>query len=1065
MIPIKPANVYWSDEQWQAIHISGNNVLVNAGAGSGKTAVLTERIIEILKKGVSLENLVVLTFTKAAATEMKERVRNKLISEVKNNPNLQKELDYIDQAAIQTFDSFALSIVRKYHYLINVEKSINIGDKTILSLRRKEIINQVFDKYYEDENESFLKLVSLFTIKNDKQLQEYIYKIDCQLDLLIEKRKFLNNYIEKFYNKDFINRNINKLKDLIQENIKIIKTRLNRIQERVSDEKLVNFANSLLENMTDLLAARTIFGYSEHINYTHPRLPSKCDEEEKAFVAYENDQIKELVKQIKIYLEYSTEEQYFNEIISTKEYAKVIIEILLEVDTLYNEFKKAVNSYDFLDIAKFAIQIFKENEEIRNNYKDSLYEILIDEYQDTSDVQESLINLISNNNVYMVGDIKQSIYRFRNANPEIFKTKYELYKNGESGIAIDLSKNFRSREEVLNNINLVFSQIMSPRLGGVDYMDNHSLIFGNYKYNNNKANSNYDLSLLTYDIEGLDLKQSEIEAYIIANDIASKIKNKYQIFDKDSDQIRDCKFSDFTILTSDKTKYDLYKKIFEKLKIPLAIHKDESFVRSNEIYVIKNILRAIYYLNNYYKHRDDFKDAVVSILRSFLIEADDEDISYLFTQEFIEQLKLVFPGVYHNLYKLMHEAQKSTLSEILREIYQVFGIYESIYKLGHVEEIENKLNYLIDKFKQLDLIGYTLYDAINYLDSIMKEKLDIEFSTPLPIGEDVVNMMTIHKSKGLEFPICYFPELNSKFNFREVKDRLSFDGELGFIIPVFDEGIKDTFYKHLVKQKGLEADISEKIRLFYVALTRAKEQIILVSQNLDDLANHNTEIVAFEDRLKYRSFYEIINSIQPSLEQYQRSVPVKVIDGDEVKASLDKYITDDIADINLFTVEVRKKDLEIVRPSGQTKKLLTKEVVKNMEYGTIVHEYLEFIDYQANISDQLNKINLSEFIKKKILSFYELDFFKKEILNIYHEHQFKYYKDGYEINGIIDMIIEYENKLIIIDFKLSDLENVEYQKQLSIYVDYLNTISNKDVEAYLYSIMQEILIPARGEKL
>lgn len=1055
MIPIKPRNVYWSDEQWKAIHESGKSILVNAGAGSGKTAVLTQRIIEILKRGISLDRLIVLTFTKAAAREMKERVRKALIKYSCDDSNLKSQLDYLDQAAIQTFDAFALSLVKRYHYLLGVDKSITIGDNVILEIKRKQIIDEVFNELYEEGSKDFLDFVALFALKKDDILKSNIYNLCTKVDLLTNSEEFLDSYFSKFYNHEYLDEKVDEFINLIKFDLDRIKLRLNNIEKIVTDEKLVKHYEGIRDSLADLLAVRTYKGILENIDVSIPRMPSKADEDEKIKVDYEKKQIKDLIDKLKKVLTFADIDEIKTELLATKNYVKVIIRIIKEVEKRFLEFKNKRNIYGFLDIAKLAIKIFKENSDLKDYYKNYIYEILIDEYQDTSDIQEELINEISNNNVYMVGDVKQSIYRFRNANPEIFKNKYATFKTAKDAIAIDLSKNFRSRKEVLKNINDIFSKVMSLDLGGVDYDLNHALQFGNLKYDKNAIN-NYDLDIYTYDYSDDSLTATEKEAFIVANDIKMKMAEKYKIYDKDNDCIRDCKYSDFTILVSQKDKFELYKKIFEYMQIPLVIHKDEDFVRSSEIYVIKNILRAVYSLINYDYYLNNFKDAIYSILRSFLIEASDEEISLIFMGNLKEGLILRFPLVYDNLINIARMVEKSTLSEILGEIYQIFDIYVNIVKLGNVEEVENKLNFLLSKFKELDSNGYTLADAIKYLEVLMEEGYDIEASEVIKIDESSVNIMTIHKSKGLEFPVCYFVELGSRFKVTESNDRIIFDKDYGFILPIFKEGLKDTILKSLLKSKYLIEEISERLRVFYVALTRAKEKIIIVCEDFNQVEDYYPDIIPYVERLNYNSFYAVLNSLRRHLRLYKRPT---LVNGSKDYLNTRKIaiLSKDTPLITLKSVNVGIEEVTKKIASSASSKLNTKEEIKKLEFGTLVHEYFELIDFKSDINKQLEKVNINNLIKNKIYKFYNLDIFKESIVNVYHEYQFSYNQGNINTKGIIDLIIEYEDKIYIIDFKLSELEKEEYKKQLQVYYDYLKMITNKQINAYLYSIIKEEL--------
>ena len=545
--------------------------------------------------------------------------------------------------------------------------------------------------------------------------------------------------------------------------------------------------------------------------------------------------------------------------------------------------------------------------------------------------------------------------------------------------------------------------------------------------------------------------------------ISEKISSKYQIYDKDQGCIRDCKYADFTILVSEKGKFELFKKIFEYNQLPLVIHKEEDFVRSSEIYVLKNILRAVYSLIDYNYFKDNFKDSIYSILRSFLINAADEDIAYIFSGDIKEGLNLRFNEVYTSLINISRMVEKSTLRQILGEIYHIFDVYYNIVKLGNVDEVENKLHYLLDKFALLDESGYTLLDAIEYLEVLINEGYDMEATEVVRIDDTAVNIMTIHKSKGLEFPVCYYLELGSRFKISETNDRISFDKDYGFVFPVFKEGLKDTIYKDLVKNKNLFEEISERLRVFYVALTRAKEKIIIVSEEFSKVPDFYAGSISLVDRLNYNSFYSILNSLRSTLAPYLKPSLIK---------GTKEYLRGRIVDleskqtpkINLRSVNVDIIEEEKKLGSTATPMLLSKAKIENMEFGSLIHEYLELIDFKKDLNKQLENLEISDKIKAKLINFYNLDIFKENILNIYHEYHYSYTKDNIVNKGIIDLILEFVDKILIIDFKLLDLEKTEYTRQLQIYSDYLKRLTNKKIDAYLYSIIKEELrIIIRGE--
>ena len=439
----------WTKEQLNAINEEGTNIIVSAGAGSGKTAVLSERVLRKLRQGVNINELLILTFTNAAAKEMEERIRKK----IKKENFLKDQLDLIDEAYITTFDSFSLSTVKKYHYLLNVSKDVQIVDASLIRLQKEKIIDEIFNRLYDEENFLFEKLIKDFCVKDDIQIREYILSINDKLDLKINKKEYLTSYLDKYFNQEKIDNDIKLFE-------KILLTKIEELNDLVHELSFFTdgeYFSKVSDSIKKLLESKTYNDILKNIDVKIPNLPKNSEDTAKEI----KDNISKIIKEVKSLCKYANIDEIKKQILLSKDYVKIIIDIILELDEKINEYKNKNDSYEFNDIAVLSINLLKENDDVRLEMKNSFNEIMVDEYQDTNDIQEEFINLISNNNDYMVGDIKQSIYRFRNANPYIFKNKYDKYSKNDGGIKIDLNKNFRSREEVLDNINTIFNLIMN----------------------------------------------------------------------------------------------------------------------------------------------------------------------------------------------------------------------------------------------------------------------------------------------------------------------------------------------------------------------------------------------------------------------------------------------------------------------------------------------------------------------------------------------------------------------------------------------------------------------------
>lgn len=1018
----------WTKEQEDAIYKDNSNIIVSAGAGSGKTAVLSERVLRKLKSGVSISNLLILTFTKAAAHEMKERIKSK----IKSIPELKDELLKVDSAYITTFDSYALSIVKKYGYLINVSSNCSIIEKSIIDIKKMEFMDSTFMELYENKDPEFLKFIDTFCTKDDKQIKSYMLSIISKLDLIYNIYDYLDNYLRDFYAEEYINNSIKEYEELLIEKI----GHLNKLFLDLEEYVEVEYYEKISLELSELLLSDNYNSIKQNIK-SIPQLPKNSLEEAKKI----KEEMSSIIKELTMLCEYSSIDDIKNIIYKTKENVSVIIKIVKKFNEKINDYKFSNDVYEFLDIAKMSIKILEQNEDIRNDIKNNLNEILIDEYQDTSDLQDLFISYIENNNCYMVGDIKQSIYRFRNANPNLFKNKYDKYTSCIDGIKIDLNKNFRSRSEVLNNINLVFDDIMTNMLGGADYKKSHRMVFGNSIYDTiGNTNQNNNMEFLVYDYNKDNIyKKEEIEIFIIANDIKNKIESGYKIFDKDTKEIRNVKYSDIAILLDRSTNFSLYKKIFEYLNIPLSIYKDEVLTNNTTINVIKNII----YLMINSNYNGDFKYSFISVLRSYLFNMDDNLIFEYFDNKNFNDCELI---------KKVRsiDFNSMSLSNTIIEIINSFNFYEKIITVGNVSNHIVVLDNLISISKNLENLGYDIYSFYDYLNKILEENYEINY--PVNLSLEGVKIMTIHKSKGLEFNICYFASLYSKFNKSDLKERFLFDNKYGFITPIFDNGIRSTIYKELLKRKYLIDEISEKIRLFYVALTRAKEKMIMVMpQSFNEIDN------SLFGKLKYNSFLDMISSIVDNLKPY-----FKHIDLEKINLSKDyNFIKQNNYKEKIDTVDEKIKINDIVITSIENEdkhfskinnKLYSSDEYKNTKFGTLIHSIFENIDFdnpQYNLLDPFIASKIKKFIETNIL---------KDSVNLYKEYEFMYEEDNVTYHGIIDLLIEYKDCFKIVDYKLKNVADEAYINQLNGYKKYIENLTGKKVYTYLYSIIDEKLV-------
>ena len=1014
----------WTKEQLDAINLEGNNIIVSAGAGSGKTAVLTERVLRKVKEGIHVDKLLIITFTNAAAKEMKDRIRSKL-----REANLSEEVNLIDNAYITTFDSFSLSIVKKYHTYLNISKNIGITDASLLSIKENKILDEILDEYYKDNNLLFSKLIENFCYKDDNDLKRLIIKLNHKLDLLYKRDEYLDNYIVNNFNEEKISSDIDKYFLEIKRLIDSMKIMINELSLYMDG----NYIEKINQYLSKIYKAEKYDDLVNSLEGRFPSLPKNTEENAKNV----KDRITSILKEIKQLIIYKDSEEIKKEILSTKDNISMIIELVNKLNSKFNLFKLNNNMYDFSDISRMTIKLIEENIDIKEELINNFQEIMIDEYQDTNDIGEYFISLISKNNVYMVGDIKQSIYRFRNANPYIFKSKYDDFSKSNNGIKIDLLKNFRSREEVLNNINLMFNNLMSDDIGGADYKKSHRMIFGNKSYiEKGNTNQKYDFSILQYE-EDKDYTNNEKEMFIIGKDIINKINSNYQIFDMKKQLLRNVNYNDFVILIDRATDFDNYKKVFEYLHIPLTLYKDEDLKKDKDILVIRNLLKLIRCIDKE-SYNEEFKYLFMSIGRSFLFEKSDEELfEYFYNDNFKNSdiyLKLI------DAYNYYYETSPKTF---FLKLLDIFNYEESLLRINNIKTGRVRIEYFYNLLNSFEEAGSDIEDFIDYLDDIFLDDSKVTFSLNNE-SSNSVKVMTIHKSKGLEFPICYFSGFSKEFSFRELNDNILYSDKYGIITPYFNEYVKPTIYKTLLKIDNRKEEISEKIRLLYVALTRAKENMIIVIPKID------TDKLIY-DKTKIKSFLDMIKLIYSDIEEYIEDINIEcnknylINEKNKVyKSKISNSISINDRDYSLIEIHEDKFS------KGGNKKI-SKEEIDKMKYGTKIHEVLEMIDF-----NNPDYSKLDSFIVEKVKSFIESDLIKNNLSSkFYKEYEFNYQDLDTLKHGIIDLMIESDKEIIIIDYKLKNTDDKEYNKQLNGYKDAISKRSNKPISLYLYSIIDE----------
>ncbi len=1028
-------------EQNLAVETSGTNIIVSAGAGSGKTTVLKKRVERILLSGVNINNLIILTFTNNAAAEMKERIR-KIINA---NPRLKDQAELLDSAYITTFDSFAQSLVKKYNYLLGINKNFTIVDDSIINLEINRIIDELFEQLYKEKDTDFLKLICDLEVKDDKRIRDALMLYSKNITNIIDRDKFLDTYISKFYDKEFIETSFLKYENIVFE----LRDKLIDLLENLKEEALKEDVISELE--TTILNLESASEYDEllDIDISIPaarkgwftdngkEIKTKVDLAKKELQGYLLESKKTLIKHYE----------------STKCYAKVFSSLLKEIDRRIKQIKKEHNVFQFYDIAFLAIDLVKNYENVRNEIKYKTYEIMIDEYQDTNDIQEEFISYIANNNVYVVGDIKQSIYRFRNANPYIFKKRYDDYAKNINGFKIDLNKNFRSRNEVIEDINLIFNNIMYDSIGGADYKNQHQMIFGNEGYLDHIDNKSYRTEILSYDNENTIYKENEGEAFIIANDILNRIKreDKVTYIEEDKMKSRKCDFKDFSILVDKSKNFELLKKVLEFRGIPCTIYKDISINEEDEIYILKNLVSLIICI----KEKNlgvEFKHAFVSIARSYVSELSDKEIFEIVTKESFKDT-----NIYKIAYDISLKIDSLSNRDTLELIVEKFEIINKLNVVGDVTERLCLLEYFMNNVNYLNNFGMSIYQIKNYFDELLSSKELIKMTTNKDASSNTVKIMTIHASKGLEYPFVYLPYLNSDIKKDPNVSRFKFSNTFGFIIPFYQSGTGNTFVSKTAKEEENRQALSEKIRLFYVAVTRAKEKLILINKfnkNISPETSLNEHCL-----LQLRTISDILTIIRYKINKYVRTINLDdegiTSDYNLIKLSNFKDRIPKVNErINLTSIKINSNLVDNKHFSKSLSRIVDRDLKERLDFGTFMHYVFEVYDFKNN---NLDDLNISDIYKDKVRNFLRHDEVKNiSKANCYKEHEVRFIDNGAIFHGFIDLLVEYKDHYDIIDYKLSNINSHEYVVQLTGYKNFVEKNYKKTCNIYLYSINKDV---------
>ena len=872
-------DVKWTSEQQKVIDLRERNILVSAAAGSGKTAVLVERIIRMLtdpEKPADVDRLLIVTFTEAAAAEMKERIRGAIEQALEERPedvHLQRQATLIHSAQITTIHSFCLSVIREHFHILDIDPSFRIAEEGELKLLRQDVLDELLEACYINAETSFLEFVEKFgTGRNDKKIEEIILKLYDYSRSYPQPELWLDACVRSYRTgRD----DGTGMEPACMERVKVL------VRQKTGDMLLILEEGLRLCGLPDgpymygemleadsavlehLLKQESFAGmYEAFQGIAWKRLSAKKDDsvdvDKRDQVKALREKVKKMMKDITAMYFYEAPEEILKDMEESADSMQVLTDLVKQFSEAFSRKKQSKNMIDFSDMEQFALRILTTEEEGRlvpslaaAEYQEQFLEVMIDEYQDSNLIQEAILTSVSTvskgrNNIFMVGDVKQSIYRFRLSRPELFMEKYETYSQEDSDRQrIDLHKNFRSREEVLGSVNFIFEQIMRRELGGICY-DGQAALYPGASYDpqldgQGRSLNRAELILVDTSDDGLAGETGrEREARAVARRIKELLLSG-RVLDKASGTYRAPRYKDIVILTrSIKGWADVFAAVLGEEGIPAYAGSREGYFETYEVSVLLDYLRIL----------DNFMQELplTAVLTSPFAGLNAQQLAdirnaypelpyyeavleYAHAEEQGGDLRKLLQAFLEKLEYFREMVPYTAIHELLWRIIEDTGYGLYIASMPGGAQREANVEMLVEKASAFEGTSYKgLFNFVRYIEQLKKYDVDYGEANIADEQSDTVRIMTIHKSKGLEFPIVFVCGMGKQFNTQDVKGSIVIHPEWGVGIDAIDLEKRtriSTILKKVIQEEITRENLGEELRVLYVALTRAKEKLIM----------------------------------------------------------------------------------------------------------------------------------------------------------------------------------------------------------------------------------------------
>lgn len=848
-------SVKWTKEQEKVINLRNRSLLVSAAAGSGKTAVLVQRIISMVTDEtdpLDIDRLLVVTFTNAAAAEMRERVGAAIENALEQDPynqHLQRQLTLVHNAQITTIDSFCIRILRDHFHKIDLEPGFRIADEGELKLLREDVCEAVLEDFYQKADPEFLRFADSYSgAKNDLQIKEMILKLYNYAESYPWPKEWLETCVqqyeaaneaeleEKSWIRDFLSYLNVRVEDLITAQEKLLEL----TQE---PDGPYMYEASIADDLRQLENLRKCEHFSQWqaaisaIDFKNIGRSGKYEGSvaKKDAVMSGRKRMKDQIDKWKKTIFATMLEVQLERLTQTSKMVRMLVTLTQAFSDRFQEEKQKKNMLDFSDVEHNALRVLVDSEtkeltETALEYQQQYREVMIDEYQDSNYVQETLLTAVSgvkngNENLFMVGDVKQSIYRFRLARPELFMDKYHRFSTEESSQQrIDLHRNFRSRREVVEAVNDIFYPLMEKNLGNVAYDAEAALYAGAvYPDYENADCCKPELLLVPSQESGMERREQEAAA------VAGRIRELVE-----TQEIPEITYKDIVLLLRSMFGWaETYQKVFEQEGIPLIVASKTGYFSATEVQTVLSLLRV---LDNPYQDIP-----LAAVMKSYFGKFSSEELAQIRSEypgmpfyQCVEQMLPVSEKIIafqEMLQKFRQRIPYTPIHRLLQEILDETGYRNYVAALPAGEQRRANLDMLMEKAVAYEQTSYHgLFHFIRYIDRLMKYDVDYGEAEIVSEQENAVRLMSIHKSKGLEFPVVFVCGMGKQFNEQDLNSNMIFHPEFGIGLKWFDcekRTKANTLIHQIFAMEAKKENLGEELRVLYVALTRAKEKLIL----------------------------------------------------------------------------------------------------------------------------------------------------------------------------------------------------------------------------------------------